>query len=640
MKSFMRVPTRTMSSNLPLEESIEIEEQKRLLKLIRSRGQIPTVPECDGYHVPHLADIQGDVLFRFPKHHQCFVFFRITDKVKFKKALDEFRSKVTSALDVKRNMLEISTKKDEKIKAARKAAPKGQLFDSRNIKLEEKDGIPLTQYLIAFSRAGLDELVGKDAKTGDKRFDDHCMLKDKAYLGDQSNWRLPFAKPGKNDQGKDIEVSTGLHGVISIATYKVAACKEGVDYVKNVFKDSCKIGTEDLTLQGNARPNQYRGHEHFGFLDGVSQPSIRDIEHPLPGQTEVDAGVIVMGYPGDTVPKSKRPEWAKGGTMMVVRKLQQDVLAFDAYCEKNGSRWKEFIPGGENNEAKLGVDPKLPEDERQRQLNQVGAELFAARFLGRWKSGAPIPLTPFQDDPELGRDPKRNNDFDYSVHGVEGQSSQEPSDFYCPFTAHARKMVPRNLGPYFSRKHLAGSSIVRAGIPYGPEVNSEERAKWKAEKEKDPSKYIEETDRGLLFCCYASNLDAGFVRQTTGYGNNDFFPTTSIFPTKHGQDPIIGGPPAKDSSQVPREVIPIAPGTTPGEVIIADATYTVSNNDQVNYRVEVKGVGNKKTFEVSGFAQEVPENLPPGADNPFFVTSRGGEYFFVPSIPTLKSWAV
>ncbi|KDN36436.1 hypothetical protein RSAG8_10828, partial [Rhizoctonia solani AG-8 WAC10335] len=534
-------------------------------------------------------------------------------------------------------MLEISKKKDEKIKTARKAAPDKQLFDSSKIKLEEKEAIPLTQYLIAFSRAGLVKLAGKDAKTGDKRFDadDHCMLKDKAYLGDQSDWRLPFVKPGKGMDGKNIEVTTGLHGVISIATYALKTCKEGADYAKTLFE-----------------AGHDRGHEHFGFLDGVSQPSIRDIEHPLPGQTEVDAGVIVMGYPGDPVPKSKRPDWAKGGTMMVFRKLQQDVLAFKAYCEENGSRWKEFIPGGANNEAKLGVEQGLPEHERKRKLDEAGTELFAARFVGRWKSGAPIPLAPFQDDPELGRDPKRNNDFDYSVHGVEGQSSQEPSDYYCPFTAHARKMVPRNLGPYFSRKHLAESSILRAGIPYGPEVDKEdsnETENWKSKKAEAVkakkageanSDYVEETDRGLLFCCYASHLDSGFVRQTTGYGNNDFFPITNIFPTKHGQDPIIGGPPAKNSSQVPRVVQPMKPESGSPQFLTADTTYTVSNNDQVNYLVEVKDGGNQKKFEVSGFAQEVPEKLPPGADNPYFVTSRGGEYFFVPSIPTLKSWAV
>ena len=32
-------------------------------------------------------------------------------------------------------------------------------------------------------------------------------------------------------------------------------------------------------------------------------------------------------------------------------------------------------------------------------------------MMGRWQSGAPLALCPMHDDPELGADPKRNNDF-------------------------------------------------------------------------------------------------------------------------------------------------------------------------------------------------------------------------------------
>jgi deferrochelatase/peroxidase EfeB len=67
----------------------------------------------------------------------------------------------------------------------------------------------------------------------------------------------------------------------------------------------------------------------------------------------------------------------------------------------------------------------------------------------------------------MADDPKRNNDFDYTVSGVD-----EPTDKLCPFTAHTRKTAPRNLDPYLSRQFLEAGSIVRAGLPYGGEVNS------------------------------------------------------------------------------------------------------------------------------------------------------------------------
>ena len=46
-------------------------------------------------------------------------------------------------------------------------------------------------------------------------------------------------------------------------------------------------------------------------------------------------------------------------------------------------------------------------------------ELLAAKLVGRWRSGAPLTLAPTQDDPELGADPRRNDDFTYAAdpHG-------------------------------------------------------------------------------------------------------------------------------------------------------------------------------------------------------------------------------
>ena len=38
-------------------------------------------------------------------------------------------------------------------------------------------------------------------------------------------------------------------------------------------------------------------------------------------------------------------------------------------------------------------------------------ELLAAKMMGRWRSGAPLALCPFHDDPQLGADPQRNNAF-------------------------------------------------------------------------------------------------------------------------------------------------------------------------------------------------------------------------------------
>ena len=44
-------------------------------------------------------------------------------------------------------------------------------------------------------------------------------------------------------------------------------------------------------------------------------------------------------------------------------------------------------------------------------------ELLAAKLMGRWRSGAPLVLSPEKDDPALGADLQPNNDFNYRHDG-------------------------------------------------------------------------------------------------------------------------------------------------------------------------------------------------------------------------------
>ena len=108
--------------------------------------------------------------------------------------------------------------------------------------------------------------------------------------------------------------------------------------------------------------------------------------------------------------------------------------------------------------------------------------VFGRRPFGRWKSGAPIDLTPDVDDPALGGDPQRNNDFNY-IHPGSDLTTDESR---CPFTAHIRKTNPRDLeatGLINDQFHA-----IRAGTPYGPEVTDAES-----------SSHTTSIDRGLAF---------------------------------------------------------------------------------------------------------------------------------------------
>jgi hypothetical protein len=46
---------------------------------------------------------------------------------------------------------------------------------------------------------------------------------------------------------------------------------------------------------GDVRPGLEKGHEHFGWLDGVSQPGISGLITPFPGQRLLDPGFLRLG---------------------------------------------------------------------------------------------------------------------------------------------------------------------------------------------------------------------------------------------------------------------------------------------------------------------------------------------------------
>ena len=137
--------------------------------------------------------------------------------------------------------------------------------------------------------------------------------------------------------------------------------------------------------------------------------------------------------------------------------------------------------------------------------NPTGAakDFFGAQLMGSWKSGilvfstvvrscsdenvgTPLVLAPKADtDPTLGKDPLRNNNFDYDP------SSQS----LCPYAAHSRKTNPRGD----IQQSVASKRIVRRAITFGEELTAEEI---------ESKKTI--LDRGLLFKCYQSNIAEGF----------------------------------------------------------------------------------------------------------------------------------
>ncbi|CAK5272837.1 unnamed protein product [Mycena citricolor] len=432
----------------------------------------------------NLDNVQGDILVGMRKSSETFYFFSVNDGSAFKKS---FRSGVFPLITSTTQLLSVSTQ-------------------------------PTTALNVAFSHTGLLALNITDS-LGDTPFQtgQHADIPN---IGDASdaNWVPAFA-------------GTNIHGVFLFASDTQANIDAAIANVEGILGSSI---TKLYSLQGAARPGAEAGHEHFGYMDGISNPAVNGfVTSPFPGQAVVDAGTILLGETNDLV---TRPSWALDGSFLVFRQLEQLVPEFNQFLTNNP------ISG-----------PGL--------TAQQGSDLLGARMVGRWKSGAPIQLSPLSDDPALGADPTRNNDFDYSeLLGVQNTTG-------CPHSAHLRKTRPRSdLGNPEDAVH----HIMRSGIPYGPEMNTTEISQNKTM-----------TERGLAFVAYQSSISKGFQFLQRFWINNANFVVSG-----NGVDPLIG---------------------------------TV-------------GGGPRTVLGLDPFTPTADETVPMD-----FVVSRGGEYFFSPSLAALNS---
>ncbi|KAG9045454.1 hypothetical protein FS837_006297 [Tulasnella sp. UAMH 9824] len=481
-----------------------------------------------------LSNIQGDIYPTFPKKVEQFIFFSIADTGLFREKLGEFRKCITTAADVIKNLEEI-----EQARQRNKGIPKP---------LPKERMVKLIQYQIGFSLSGMTAL-----HVGSPNDPDFGKGSQKTQAGDLGDEPAPESTPenfvGKNWL-KDWREKK-IDGVILAASESEDTCKEAVDNARKIFGDSINV---EIIEYGKVRPGKAEGHEHFGYLDGISQPSLKGLMKPHKGQLECEPGIIIMGLRGDEGLDGKRhdrPDWAVGGSIMAFRKLHQRVPEFDKFLDENPIK-------------KHGLSHKQ------------GVDLRGARMVGRWKSGVPLDLSPEKDDHDF-LDPEVINDFRYHL--------PEPGQARCPFSAHIRKTAPREVfdEPGNLRKLspvLPHALIMRAGIPYGPEVSHEERHNHKTSD-----------DRGLLFVSYQSVLGFfGFNFIQRFWANSTTFPPPEAnsfdIGVDPGFDPIIGNAIGKKRARV-------TTGT--------DATFM-------------------------GEALQMPED---------FVVAEGGEYFFVPPMKTI-----
>ena len=189
-------------------------------------------------------------------------------------------------------------------------------------------------------------------------------------------------------------------------------------------------GVEVLSsLDLEATPPFEYAHDHFGYRDRLSQPVIAGSgDEPTPGSgSPLKAGEFILGYPDESGPGPALPQpeiLSRNGSFMAYRRLEEHVGRFRDFLRENG---------------------RTPEEQ----------ELVAAKLMGRWRSGAPLTLAPDKDDPALGADPQRNNNFNYK--------HEDPQGYAVPLGSHMRRMNPRDTAANMNRRRM-----IRRGATYGP----------------------------------------------------------------------------------------------------------------------------------------------------------------------------
>jgi Dyp-type peroxidase family len=229
------------------------------------------------------------------------------------------------------------------------------------------------------------------------------------------------------------------------------------------------------------------GRTSFGFKDGIGQPAVEGSGRPStsPRERPLKAGEIILGYPDETgeLPPMPTPEvLGRNGTYVVFRKLHTKVATYRRYL-------------------------------RDRAASRAEEDLLGAKMVGRWQSGAPLALAPDHDDPELGADARRNNDF---VFG------DDPRGFKCPVGAHARRANPRDALDQDGSVDVRLHRMIRRGTSYGPML---------------PQGALEDdgADRGIIFVFAGAHLKRQFEFVKTQWLNDGIFIGAPL-----EKDPLVG----------------------------------------------------------------------------------------------------
>jgi Dyp-type peroxidase family len=421
-------------------------------------------------------NIQGLGIAGFRKDRQQLIFVRIDEPKKARHLLHELAHRTANAWEVKRF---------------------NDLFSEiRSRGREDEGSVQATWVATALSARGLAKLgVNVDELPAGEGHDAFKagMAARAALIGDTrasdapEQW-LPEFRPG-----------AGVDMLIVVASDSANHLDEVCGQLHNhISKNGCVAAYDE---RGHTLPGKLRGHEHFGFKDGGSQPKIDGWDDP-PAAGEPAAmplGEFLLGYPDATGQTVAVGDLWLDGSFLVFRRLHQDVFGFRQQAAQGVQ----------------GADPALD------------AATSAAKLVGRWPSGASLETSPAGDDGNV------TNAFGYA---------QDADGFNVPRFAHVRKANPRDeqrvdLASEPTERHR----MLRRGAPFGPPLpadatadDGEDRGLHFVSVVADPARQFEFIQRQWL-------NDANFPNGATPPGpNQPYGPPPTPGEPGDGPDPLAG----------------------------------------------------------------------------------------------------
>lgn len=371
-------------------------------------------------------------------------------------------------------------------------------------------------YQIGFSPAGL-RAMGAGEKVMDGFPEPFCegmaplpetgakTTRRAGILGDvgdnhEENWDWGGAT-GPGVKAADIHVILMLFSAFSDAVDfwvgKALAPQSGLSLAcdgANPAKSPCAI----ITRLQRKKKSQSHPMEHFGFLDGVSQPMIKGLSRADQARRTrpeayrlhaVAAGEFVLGQPNERTVRTPCPEHAefgKNGSYLVVRQLEQHVGAFNELVKDLAAQY--------DCETEKGAQ-----------------ELAAAKIMGRYRDGAPLTDIPTENG-------------SFSSFGF---AERDASGLLCPLGSHIRRANPRDSredDPEMSLRLSKRHRVMRRGRIYGDLADNENFTAGDAE------------GAGILFMCVNADIAQQFEFVQQSWLNNPTFAGVD------GEvDPIVSG---------------------------------------------------------------------------------------------------